>query len=58
MEGVMAERYGQRVGERLRVENARAMVTRVLRSATTISAFRTASPIEVISHACSTGSLA
>jgi AraC family transcriptional regulator len=33
MDGVMNEGYGQRFGERLRVENARAMVTRVLRNA-------------------------
>jgi AraC family transcriptional regulator len=33
MDGAMIEGYGQRVGERLRVENARAMVTRVLRNA-------------------------
>jgi hypothetical protein len=33
MDGVMTEGYGQRFGERLRVENARAMVTRVLRNA-------------------------
>jgi AraC family transcriptional regulator len=33
MDGVMTEGYGQRFGERLRVENARAMVARVLRNA-------------------------
>jgi AraC-like DNA-binding protein len=33
MDGVMTEGYGQRFGERLRVENAPAMVTRVLRNA-------------------------
>jgi len=32
MDGVMTESYGQRFGERLRVENAPAMVTRVLRN--------------------------
>lgn len=34
MDGVMIEGYGQRFGERLRVQNARAMITRVLRSVT------------------------
>ena len=33
MDGVMTEGYGQRFGERLRVENAPAMVTRALRNA-------------------------
>src|SRR4029077_4954564 len=33
MGGVMTEGYGQRFGERLRVENAPAMVTRALRNA-------------------------
>jgi AraC family transcriptional regulator len=33
MEGVMTEAYGQRLGNRLRVENAPAIVTRALRNA-------------------------
>ncbi len=33
MDGAMTEGYGQRFGERLRVENAPAMVTRALRNA-------------------------
>jgi AraC family transcriptional regulator len=33
MEGVMTEAYGQRLGERFRVENAPAIVTRALRNA-------------------------
>src|SRR5260370_37727314 len=33
MDGVMTEAYGQRLGERLRVENAPAIVTRSLRGA-------------------------
>jgi AraC family transcriptional regulator len=33
MDGVMTEAYGQRLGERLRVENAPAIVTRALRAA-------------------------
>src|SRR5260370_14322955 len=33
MDGVMTEAYGQRLGERLRVENAPAIVTRSLRMA-------------------------
>jgi AraC family transcriptional regulator len=33
MDGVMTEAYGQRLGERLRIENAPAIVTRALRTA-------------------------
>jgi hypothetical protein len=72
MDGVMPEGYEQRFGERLRVENAHAMVTRVLSSASccprkscAMAGCRypmwpqsAASPIKVISRACSTGSLA
>jgi hypothetical protein len=54
MDAVMTEGYGRRVGERLRIET----VTRVLRSMTAILSLRAASPLQVISSACSTGSLA
>jgi hypothetical protein len=57
MDGVMTDGYGQRFGERLRVESARAMFTPLLRSVTAISALRAASPIKVISRAFSSGSL-
>jgi hypothetical protein len=53
MDGVMTEGDGQRFGERLRVENARAMITRVLRAVAGLSALHGASPIIVISRACS-----